>query len=123
MESGQTRLGSLLRMISRAQLNPLEDPEGLLCAFRLSPCKLLTGSAEQLLGEPGTLWLHFTLADQRARQFLLHRAGIAEDARTTLLELGARVHSHVFEASFVAVLGDLHHDFDSDPEGFGVFRV
>jgi len=109
-------------MIARPS-SPLEDPAGLLCAFRLAPCAQLTGSAEQLLREPGTLWLHFTLADQRARQFLLHRAGIAEDAREALLALGARVHAHIFEDSFVAVLGDLHHDFDSDPEGFGVFRV
>jgi zinc transporter len=29
----------------------------------------------------------------------------------------------VFPGGFVAVLGDLHHDFDADPEGFGSLRV
>lgn len=100
-----------------------EDREGLLCAFRLAPCEVLNGSPEQLIREPGTLWLHFTLGDNRPRQFLRLRAGIAGDAREMLLEPEARVHSQVFESSFVAVLGDLHHDFASDPDGFGVFRV
>ena len=99
------------------------DNEGLLCAFQLTPCLAIEGSADQLAKSGIPVWLHFSLVDKRARTFLEHRAPIPEEARAALVEPSARVHLQVFPEGFVIVLGDLHHDFDSDPDGFGVMRV
>lgn len=101
----------------------IQDTEGLICAFRLAPKRPLEGSADQLCNEVGPLWLHFSLLDNRARTFLEQRAPIPEDARLTLAQQRARVHSQVLPNGFVIVLGDLHHDFDADPDGFGVLRA
>jgi zinc transporter len=48
---------------------------------------------------------------------------VPEEQRDLLLETDKRIHLQIFPESFVAVLGDLHHDFDADPEGFGALRV
>lgn len=101
----------------------LEDPEGLLCAFQLAPCQPLEGLADELARWPSPVWLHFSLLDNRARAFLESRAPIPEEARATLVEPGARVHLQILQEGIAIVLGDLHHDFDADPDGFGVLRV
>lgn len=103
--------------------SPLNDSEGLICAFRLAPKQVLEGTADLLLTEAGPLWLHLSLLDNRARAFLEHRAPLPEEARLTLVEQHARVHSQILPGGFVIVLRDLHHDFDSDPDGFGVLRA
>lgn len=99
------------------------DNEGLLCAFQLDPCIPIDGHADDLVTIDKPIWLHFSLVDTRARAFLEQRAPMPEEARQVLVEPRARVHLQVFQDSFVTVLGDLHHDFDADPDGFGVLRV
>lgn len=109
--------------VSVVQPPRVEDREGLLCAFRLAPGRPVEGSADELVHLDAPRWLHFSLRDNRARTFLEHRAPIPEEARATMVEPNARVHSQMFADSFLVVLGDLHHDFDADPDGFGVLRV
>lgn len=101
----------------------VKDSEGLLCAFELPSGQASEGSADTLCQEPGVRWLHFSLRDNRARGFLESRAPIPEEARSTLVEPHVRVHVQILAEGFVIVLGDLHHDFDSDPDGFGVLRA
>jgi zinc transporter len=109
--------------VERAQRPASADNEGLLCAFQLDPCLPIAGHADDLVKSPKPVWLHFSLADTRARAFLEQRAPMPEEARAALVEPRARVHLQAFQDGFVTVLGDLHHDFDADPDGFGVLRV
>lgn len=109
--------------VSPAQPARIEDREGLLCAFQLAPGRPIEGSADQLAQLEVPRWLHFSLRDNRARTFLEHRAPVPEEARATLVEPSVRVHLQMLNDSFIVVLGDLHHDFDADPDGFGVLRV
>ncbi len=104
-------------------LNIEGDAAGLICAFRLQPferCELTSVSSPD-----SPCWLHFNLSDSRARRWLDEHPLLPEDAKDVLLAATTRVHAQVLPRGdgFVAVLGDLHHDFDSDPEGFGQLRV
>lgn len=101
----------------------VEDSEGLLCAFQLAPCRAFEGPAQRLIELDGPRWLHFSLLDNRARTFLEHCPQLPDEARSTLVEPSVRMHLQMLHESFVVVLGDLHHDFDADPDGFGVLRV
>jgi zinc transporter len=102
----------------------MQDTGGLICAFQLDPVKELAQPPEALKPRPpGRLWLHFNLSDTRARHFIEKYAPLPEEPRQLMLEHDARIHLQLFPEGFVAVLGDLHHDFDSDPEGFGLIRV
>jgi zinc transporter len=98
------------------------DQEGLICAFRLAPVAPC-GREALAAATPHPAWLHLDLTDSRARRWLEQRAGLPAAALAVLLGGEPRIHAEVGSGSLVAVLGDLHHDFDGDPESFGVLRV
>src|ERR1041384_5145078 len=70
------------------------------------------------------LWIHVNLTDSRARVWLAQQQAVLPDeARDLLLGSDARVHVQVLPGAIVAVLGDLYHDFDLDPERLGSLRL
>jgi zinc transporter len=61
------------------------DPRGLICAFRLAP---FAACGPEILDEGGSrapIWLHFNVADLRARHWLETRAELPESALNVLL--------------------------------------
>jgi zinc transporter len=100
------------------------ETEALICAFRLKPWQAL--GTEALALEPTTeapLWLHLNLLDNRARRYVEHCPTLHEDGRALLLANDARIQAQVFDGGFAAILGDLHYDFDTDPESFGLLWI
>jgi zinc transporter len=98
------------------------DGDGLICGFRLQSPIGLTETLPEGPSE-GPLWLHLNLTDSRARSWLMHRSDLPEEAREVLLGQDVRIHLTVVDGGIAAVLGDLYHDFDLDPERLGVMRV
>jgi len=96
---------------------------GLICGFRLvGPTACDEQGAEADNGaEPH--WLHFNLSDSRAREWLKGRNQLPEEARDLLLNGDARIRLDVLPGGITAVLGDLFHDFDDDPERLGTMRL
>lgn len=96
---------------------------GLICGFRLEgPTACDEQGAEADYGvEPH--WLHFNLSDSRAREWLKSRSKLPEEARDLLLNADPRIRLDVLPGGITAVLGDLFHDFDDDPERLGTMRL
>lgn len=95
---------------------------GLICGFRLATPQLLDeDSPGALPGEPR--WLHFNLSDSRGRDWIKAQGELPEEARDLLLDADPRVRVDFLPGAVVAVLGDLYHDFDHDPERLGTLRV
>src|SRR5687767_15637268 len=100
------------------------ETDALICAFRLSPNGALGPEALDLL--PSTeqpLWFHFNVLDNRARRYLDKIPDLDEETRDMLLGSETRIQARVLDDGFAVILGDLHHDFNLDPEAFGTIRV
>ena len=100
------------------------ETDALICAFRLSPNGALGLEALDLvpsIEEP--LWLHFNVLDNRARRYLEKLTDLDEEDRAMLLGSETRIQARMLSDGFAVILGDLHHDFTLDPEGFGTLRV
>jgi zinc transporter len=97
------------------------DRRGLVCGYELAESKPLRLDR---LGECGEspLWLHFNLADGRARKWLTEQAELPAEALELLLEAHPRVRVTLVPGGVAAILHDLHHDFHDDPEQFGELR-
>lgn len=96
---------------------------GLICGFRLAgptPCEEDWQSG---LGADETRWLHFNLSDSRGRGWLKSRTDLPEEALELLLGGDNRIHLEVLPGAVIAVLGDLYHDFEDDPERLGTLRL
>jgi zinc transporter len=107
----------------RLQLElPNLDRRGLICGY-----DLVNGKPVQLerleQGEHGPIWLHFNIADARARKWLSEQAELPKSALELMLEAHPRVRVNLVAGGVAAILQDLHHDFHEDPEGFGEFRL
>lgn len=94
---------------------------GLICGFRLAGPSACDEQADP--EETSPRWLHFNLSDSRAREWLKGQSDLPDDARDILLNTDPRIHLEVLPASITAVLGDLFHDFDDDPERLGTIRL
>lgn len=68
------------------------------------------------------VWLHFNLMDVRAREWIAKSGFLPERAAGFLLGTDGRIRLDRLEDGIVGVLGDLHHDFDLDPESLGLIR-
>jgi zinc transporter len=106
---------------SATQFSP--DHGGLLCAFQLEPLVARDLSVLSELDQAGPFWLHFSLTDVRAQHWIEEQAPMPDEARIALVEPDARVRVEILDDGFVAVLGDLHHDFKGDPDSVGELRV
>ena len=103
------------------------DSEGLICGFLLQeqgpamPLSWNTKYDPDMATAP--IWLHFNLADTRATNWIAACEAIPLDARELLLDHDALARHEIAENGLALVIGDLHHDFNGDPEGFGTLRV
>lgn len=103
------------------------DAGGLICGFVLQP----EGSAVPLSWDTkfdsdtasGPIWLHFNLADTRTAKWIAACEAIPDDARDLLLDHDALARYEIAGNGLALVIGDLHHDFNGDPEGFGTLRL
>jgi zinc transporter len=102
---------------------PALDGSGLICGFRLAGPHPTGGELPESLPAQEPLWLHLNLADSRVRAWLTQQQDLPEEARELLLSADARVHVEVLPHGVLAVLGDLYHDFDLDPERLGTLRL
>lgn len=108
-------------MSSTASL--VADSHGLICAFGLAPLEALEREALDDVDPLRPLWLHFNLADARARDWLLEHGSLPDVAREALLEDNSHVHVQFMARGFVAVLRDLDHSRDGTEARFGTFAV
>jgi zinc transporter len=102
------------------------DDGGLVWGYQLGPARMLDAATlkAQAIAEPESpLWLHFNLADVRARRWLEEESGLGSTIVEALLEPEPRVHVQHLGTGLCAVLADLHHDFDRNPEGIGQLRI
>ena len=103
------------------------DDGGLVWGYQLAPARLLDASAlksdDAAAHRASPAWLHFNLADVRARRWLEEESGLGAAVVEALLEAEPRVHVQHLGTGFCAVLADLHHDFDRNPEGIGQLRI
>lgn len=109
----------------------IADTGGMICGFRLRANAAPEDVQWNVDAAPDTfpaaggdaLWLHFNLVDTRADRWVAHSPHIPEAARELLLDSDPRIRLEPLGNGLVGVLGDLHHDFEADPDGFGVLRL
>ncbi len=106
----------------------LLDARGLICGFQLHPQGPATVLPWQTVVElwsvgSAPLWLHFNLSDARARAWIAACDRIPSAARELFLAAEPRIHLDKAGDGLMCVLGDLHYDFDTDPDGLGVLRM
>jgi len=100
------------------------DTDALICAYRLSPNSAIGLEVLDLLPSiEGPVWLHFNVLDNRARRYFEKLPDLDDEGRDMLLGSETRIQARVLDDGFIAILGDLHHDFNLDPEAFGTIRV
>ena len=114
--------------MSRRMTIELPDERGLICGFLLHPQESPTPLAwesvvKALSADDAALWLHFNLSDSRARSWIENCDRIPQAARDLLLATDPRIQTEVTDPGFASVLGDLHYNFDTDPDGLGSVRL
>src|SRR5688572_2545839 len=85
------------------------DSHGLICAFALEPLVALDRDVLEQFEPERPIWLHFNLADRRARDWLNDEGNLPKQAREALLEDDAHVHVQTWGSGFAAVLRDIEH--------------
>lgn len=118
---------------TRQAINDVEDPthktllsfntDGLLFAFHLGKVERCDAEALATRSAKRPMWLHFNLADGRARRWLTDDAQLPAVALETLLEAEPRVHARLLPGALTAVLGDLRYDLQNQPEELGILRI
>jgi zinc transporter len=97
---------------------------GLICGYRISRLRdgreIYAENIENLAVEPDTVtWLHFNLANARARQQIARAAYVPEDVRSAFCDHDARRCVERVGEGFLAVLSDLTFEAESDPVEVG----
>jgi zinc transporter len=106
----------------------LPDTRGLICGFQLREDGLSEPLHWDIAAEPnrrfpGAVWLHFSLADARAKKWISTCERIPPRAREILLDTDVHIRLERVDSGFVGVLGDLHFEFDGDPDRLGVIHL
>lgn len=96
---------------------------GLIYGFRLATPALVDDVLPDQAARGEPRWLHFNLSDSRARDWIKAQTELPAEARELLLDADPRIHVDALPSGIAAVLGDLYHDFDHDPERLGTLRV
>ena len=101
------------------------DIPGLVFAYRFregAAERLDAGEVARALHEPGTwLWLHFSLAEQGARDFIA-QASIPERARALLLSDDEHLRLEPITGGVAGVFADFLRDLDGESRGIGRLR-
>jgi zinc transporter len=107
----------------------LPDTRGLISAFLFRPGEpqVHIGWAEIArlpeISRGGLAWLHFNLTDVRAREWITRCRFLPPEAAEIVLAADSRIRLERIGEGIAGVLGDLHHDFDADPESIGLIRL
>ena len=106
----------------------LGGDHGLICCFLLRPTgafELLdwNDAAEAFNSAQFPIWLHFNLCDTRALKWIETNKRIPGKARDLLLSSDPRIHMEIVESGLMSVMGDLHYEFDTDPDALGSIRM
>ncbi len=106
----------------------LPDTRGLICGFQLHENGISEALSWDLASEPNrrfeeAVWLHFSLADVRAKKWISSYERIPARAREILLDSDLHIRLERVESGFAGVLGDLHFEFDGDPDRLGVIHL
>jgi zinc transporter len=114
-----------MRDMSRRLPIELADSRGLICAFHLHPEQpaqsLEWPAAIAAFDAHEPVWLHFNQNDSRARNWITNNENIPQSASDLLLAQTPRIQQKLVNSDgLVVVIGDLHYDFDTDPDGLGV---
>lgn len=101
-----------------------KEAQGLICAFSLGPPVPIDPAhvGDDVPREPPH-WLHFNLADTRARRWIDRQAAVPHDVREIFAEPTSRVQARVVNGSLVMVLADLHHDLRGSSEEVGTLVI
>jgi zinc transporter len=104
------------------------ENSGLISGYRIDgegqATELLWDDAEAALAdEASVIWLHFNLADARARDRIQSIGRIPESAKALLLGRDSHMRIEVTGGGLAGVVGDLHHDDMKEGEHFGVLRL
>ena len=106
----------------------LADTRGLICGFQLRENGTSEALTCDIASEPNrqfdeAVWLHFSLADVRAKKWISSSERIPVRAREILLDTDLHIRLERVESGFAGVLGDLHFEFDGDPDRLGVIHL
>jgi zinc transporter len=105
----------------------LRDDGGLICGFRIHPQRppepIGFGDIAEMLGGASALWLHFNLADVRARDWIASCEQIPPTAREILTGNDHHVRFERVGVGLAAVVGDMHHDLGATEEALGLLRA
>jgi zinc transporter len=100
---------------------------GLICGFRIYPQQrpepIEWSDVADALGGPAALWLHFNLADVRARDWITACEQIPQTARDLLMSADHHVRFERVGVGLFAVVGDMHHDLGATEEALGLMRI
>jgi zinc transporter len=107
----------------------ISDDRGLICGFLLSPhggmerleWEEAIAALNQTDGSP--VWVHFNLNDSRARNWIETCDRLPPSAQSLFLASEPRIQTESTSNGFMAVLGDLHYEFDTDSDELGVLRL
>lgn len=106
----------------------LPDTRGLICGFQLREDGISEPLHWDIAAEPnrafaGAVWLHFSLADVRAKKWISACERIPARAREILLDPDVQIRLERVDGGFAGVLGDLHFEFDGDPDRLGTIHL
>ncbi len=108
---------------------PSHDPgNGIVWAFRFEQDGVATplgdDAIDAALASPaGWVWLHFALADARARNWIATRAPVSAAAREALLGQDEHLHLDVVGREIIGNLPDLQRELGHEGEGIGRLRL
>jgi zinc transporter len=107
----------------------ISDDRGLICGFLL--CS--QGGMERLEWEAAIaalnrtdsspVWLHFNLNDSRVLNWIETCDRLPSAARHLFLASEPRIYTESTGNGLMGVLGDLHYESNTDPDGLGVLRL
>lgn len=109
-------------------LDGIADSGGLICGFALrdgEPAQpIALADLTATFADTATpTWLHFNLADTRAVNRIASQGELPAAARQLFAEVDNHIRCERVDDGLLLVIGDLHHEFDGDPERFGVLRL
>ena len=104
------------------------DESGLICGYRIDGqgqmTELAWDDAEAALDDEDSLvWLHFNLADARARDRIETSRHIPPPGKAMLLGKDTHMRIEACAGGLAGLVGDLHHDDSGDGEDFGTLRL